>query len=602
MTDATTPAPADPTLPAGARVGVFEIRQVLSRSAAATVYLATDHALEIDVALQEYLPSRFVGRDAEQILHALDPKHDAKLARGMQVFIAEARMLARCDHPSLVRVSNLFEANQTVYSVMPHHVGQRLSDLRADIGAPPDEASLRALLDSLLGALEAIHRSGQVHGGVTAANILVLGNDRPLLLGPGGVDKVIGSDLVESLMATLGSPSELPAGGAASKGAAPSGAAADLYALAQVIRFCILGEPAAAPAPPTRESLAESIVETFAPQDRPRYSAALLSALDAAVSPVVDDRPVSVAQWRDWLDHSAPRQRRPPEPPAATAVPPRGAGPVPIAAATPVSVAAPTPRLVPPREPAMEAAAAPTPSHVPPRTPLTPPTPPHTPPPPEPRHTAAAAAVDPMLTDRAPWVPNPPPKRTAPAKRWRQAALIAGLAVVGVGVVAFTTGAWNLMPSIALGRLGEAASTFVPPALPPLPKVPVESPARDVRAPSEAPPTREEATVAEPPVPSDPAASASDAAAGSTLPETAVPAAAPVTTTTEPAPRAPEPATPSRPANPPVAAATVPASPRASCEPRTAFALYRCMQQQCQSAQWSAHAQCVRLRATDEVD
>ncbi|MEO5698836.1 MAG: hypothetical protein ABIQ60_17075 [Burkholderiaceae bacterium] len=351
MTDPTTPAPADPALPVGARVGVFEIRRVLARSAATTVYLATDHALEMDVALQEYLPSRFVGRDAEQVLHALDPQQDAKLARGMQVFIDEARMLARCDHPSLVRVANLFEANQTVYSVMPHYAGQRLSDLRRDIDAPPDEASLRALLDSLLGALDAIHRSGQVHGGVTAANILVLGDDRPLLLGPGAVDRVIGSDLVESLMATLESAFEPSAGAAASASAPPSGAAADLHALAQVMRFCILGGPAAAAAPHARESLAESIVESFAPEDRPRYSAALLSALDAAVSPVVDDRPVSVAQWRDWLDHAAPRRRRPTEPPAAAVAAPRGADPAQVAAARPVPAPGPAPASTPTPEP-----------------------------------------------------------------------------------------------------------------------------------------------------------------------------------------------------------------------------------------------------------
>jgi non-specific serine/threonine protein kinase len=42
-------------------------------------------------------------------------------------------------------------------------------------------------------------------------------------------------------------------------------------------------------------------------------------------------------------------------------------------------------------------------------------------------------------------------------------------------------------------------------------------------------------------------------------------------------------------------------SPREECGARTNFALYRCMQMQCSQPRWSAHAHCVRLRATDEV-
>ncbi|HEY0858343.1 MAG TPA: hypothetical protein VGE16_14865, partial [Albitalea sp.] len=62
--------------------------------------------------------------------------------------------------------------------------------------------------------------------------------------------------------------------------------------------------------------------------------------------------------------------------------------------------------------------------------------------------------------------------------------------------------------------------------------------------------------------------------------------------------------------NPParqVAAATPAAptritSPREACGDRTQFALYRCMQMQCDKAQWTQHPLCKRLRIRDEVD
>jgi non-specific serine/threonine protein kinase len=42
--------------------------------------------------------------------------------------------------------------------------------------------------------------------------------------------------------------------------------------------------------------------------------------------------------------------------------------------------------------------------------------------------------------------------------------------------------------------------------------------------------------------------------------------------------------------------------PREACGNRTQFALYRCMQTQCEKWQWSQHPQCKRLRARDDID
>jgi hypothetical protein len=45
----------------------------------------------------------------------------------------------------------------------------------------------------------------------------------------------------------------------------------------------------------------------------------------------------------------------------------------------------------------------------------------------------------------------------------------------------------------------------------------------------------------------------------------------------------------------------VPDTPAAACAPRTNFALYRCMQSQCEQQNYYAHSQCVRLRRYDEL-
>lgn len=47
--------------------------------------------------------------------------------------------------------------------------------------------------------------------------------------------------------------------------------------------------------------------------------------------------------------------------------------------------------------------------------------------------------------------------------------------------------------------------------------------------------------------------------------------------------------------------AQAPGSPIAACGPRTEFSLYWCVKKQCNLTQWVSHAQCRRLRDTDEV-
>ncbi|MES2992104.1 MAG: hypothetical protein V4844_11830 [Pseudomonadota bacterium] len=631
---------ADPGLPPGTRLGSFEVQRLIARSASSAVYLATDHALALAVAIQEYLPGRLVHRDAALRLHATDEWHEDVIARGLRAFVDEARLLAHCDHPALLRVNQLFEANGTAYRVMPYYAGRRLVDIRRDMPEAPDEASLRHLLDDLLGALEAIHQGGRSHGGVTPGNILLLGDDRPLLLGPGAAGREIGSDLVETLMATIETPLGPQPGGRA--GHSPAhGAIADLRALAEVTRFCITGAP-----PPPAEAgpppaLVDLIAQTFEPAQRPRYSAGLLRSLDAALSPMPADWPTSAAQFRAWLNDNAPppaRQRAEPvfdpfgspapaaRADSAAAASTAGAARSRSPAAAPISVPAPAPASI---RAATPAAASPVAS------------------------AAAPAAEAPdhpapefVAVDRAPWVAPPLSRQPRRARRYKFA-LAAGLAVLAIGVLGLVSGGWNMAPEIAVDRpLATTATT--PSTAPanrtdPTPPVAMTTPppaASAVAAPDAAP-----SAVAPPPVEAVTAAASAAVAppvvvAGASASAPAASAAAPIdpvagvtsapptaTTTASTTPaqstapviggldpermidRNPPAAAPR--GNPPLAPRAPPArvtargenaTPRATCSGRTEFALYRCMQQVCRATRWQLHPQCVRLRENDRVD
>src|SRR4030095_3479303 len=186
--------------PAGAWLDEFEVEEIIGEGSVAIVYAATDHALAVPVAIAEYMPVQLAHRNDEaQVTPWTSAQADA-FAKGLKAFINETRTLARCDHPSLVRVMRLWEGNATAYRVMPRYPAMRLLDVRQAMNEPPDEEALRALLDALLGALEAFQYAGGCHGKVTPSNILLLADNRPLLLGPGAAGRAIARDGIDALM------------------------------------------------------------------------------------------------------------------------------------------------------------------------------------------------------------------------------------------------------------------------------------------------------------------------------------------------------------------------------------------------------------------
>src|SRR5947199_10825590 len=106
-------------LPPGTRLRDYEIKALIGESACSIVYLAWDHALQRKVAVKEYMPAAMVGRiqGSTNVVVASDRHLDAVRA-GLKSFVNEARLLARFDHPSLVKVYRFWEENGTAYMVM----------------------------------------------------------------------------------------------------------------------------------------------------------------------------------------------------------------------------------------------------------------------------------------------------------------------------------------------------------------------------------------------------------------------------------------------------------------------------------------------------
>lgn len=295
-------------LPAGARLGEFEIRQVLGIGGFGIVYLAFDHALEREVAIKEYMPAALAGRGDGLDVRVRSSSQADTFALGLRSFINEARLLARFDHPALVKVYRFWEAHGTAYMVMPYYRGQTLLQVRRAMSGPPDETWLRRLISPLLGALESLHRENVFHRDIAPDNILLLDDEAgpamggPVLLDLGAARRVIG-DHTQTLTAIV-KPSFAPIEQYAETVQLRQGPWTDLYALAAVVHFCITGRP---PVPataravhdelPTLRQMGASLASDF---DR-HFSEPFIYAVDHALAVRPQDRPDSVAAWRGEL-------------------------------------------------------------------------------------------------------------------------------------------------------------------------------------------------------------------------------------------------------------------------------------------------------------
>ena len=149
-------------LPAGHRLHWYVLEQVLGQGGFGITYLAHDTNLDRRVAIKEYLPAEVARRRSDASARPRTESHAERFAWGLERFLAEARTLARFDHPNIVRVLSVFEANNTAYMVMRFEAGENLGTLLDRVGTLP-EHDLTSCLLPILDGLQLIHTSGFIH-------------------------------------------------------------------------------------------------------------------------------------------------------------------------------------------------------------------------------------------------------------------------------------------------------------------------------------------------------------------------------------------------------------------------------------------------------
>jgi eukaryotic-like serine/threonine-protein kinase len=169
---ATDPA-ADP-LTGRLLDGRYRVGSRIARGGMASVYEATDTRLDRTVAVKVMHPG--LGDDNEFA----------------ERFVREARAAARLSHPNVVAVYDQGDDNGTVFLAMELIPGHTLRDvIRKESPMAPGKAL--ALLEPVLSALAAAHRSGLIHRDIKPENVLIADDGR-VKVADFGLAKAVSAD------------------------------------------------------------------------------------------------------------------------------------------------------------------------------------------------------------------------------------------------------------------------------------------------------------------------------------------------------------------------------------------------------------------------
>jgi serine/threonine protein kinase len=172
----------------------------------------------------------------------------------------------------------------------PLHEGRILRDaLRAS--PTPGERWLKGLLAPLLDALAALHGANVHSCDITPDNILLLGDDSPLLFDFGLTRRIIANATDDETVVLK--PGFAPLEQYVQDASMPEGPWTDVYALAAVIHLAITGKPPPAPT-------ARMVSDTMQPLRNVAkgYSERFLDGLDRGLAVRPEHRPQSIAEFR----------------------------------------------------------------------------------------------------------------------------------------------------------------------------------------------------------------------------------------------------------------------------------------------------------------
>ncbi len=256
--------------------GRYYLQDPIGRGAMGTVWRARDTLLARDVAVKEVL------------LRGASTPEDRRVR--YERTLREARTAARLNHPSVVTVFDVVEADGSPWIVMELVPARSLERILAEDGPlPPHQAADVGV--RLLGALATAHAAGILHRDVKPSNVL-LGTDGRAVLTDFGIATREGDSTLTQVGMVMGTPGFTAPERIRGEPATP---ASDLWSLGATLYAAVDGH-----GPFDHRGSSLAVLSVIANEDapRPRSAGALGPAIDALLQRDPGARPGASAAGR----------------------------------------------------------------------------------------------------------------------------------------------------------------------------------------------------------------------------------------------------------------------------------------------------------------
>ncbi|MEM6450811.1 MAG: serine/threonine-protein kinase [Cyanobacteria bacterium P01_D01_bin.105] len=222
------------------------------------------------------------------------------LSELQQQFQDEARRLAMCSHPNVVRVSDFFIEDGLPYMVMDYIPGRSLYDIVIPGNPLPVKAAVN-YITQIGQALQAVHAKGLLHRDVKPQNIMIHAQSGAAILIDFGIARELSQNPAKthtSIVSEGYAPIEqyLPK--------AHRSAATDIYGLAATLYTLLTAEIPKAAVLRDRDPL------TPIRQLRPDVREPMAAAIAQGMNIELRDRPQSVGRWLTMLTQPATKTQR----------------------------------------------------------------------------------------------------------------------------------------------------------------------------------------------------------------------------------------------------------------------------------------------------
>jgi len=251
------------SLEQGTKIGPYEVVDILGAGGFSIVYLVKDAAGNY-FAAKEYMPAGLAVREGfNQNIELISEASRGVFEYGVKQLEQEASLLESLKHPSILKVVECFNENNTTYLISEYCKGKTLKQDVLDYPDKYNEVEIKRIIYPILEAVDELHTRGVLHRDIAPDNIIVGHSGAPVLIDLGSAVDRAGK--VENTETTIIlKPGYAPLEQYSETGL--EGEWSDIYSIGALLYFLVTKKPPVA-------SISRAIKDTHSSLDIATYSA-----------------------------------------------------------------------------------------------------------------------------------------------------------------------------------------------------------------------------------------------------------------------------------------------------------------------------------------